>query len=186
MEAGDIALVENALQLLIKEWERFFAGVRKTPPQIECERLARRLRLLTEEGAGTIALQFRLEQVQNRFQSFSLMWERMLRDREEGRTRLVAGSRVAPFAPEQPQPAPPNAQPVAIVDEGGDAALFERYVAARRELGQSARVDRTAFAAQLEEQRLKLESRLGCRVRFEVVVDGDKVKLAARKLSGGR
>ena len=189
MDPGQLTIVENALQQLIKEWERFFAGVRRTPPVGERERLTRRLRVLTEEGAGRHAEQFRLEQLQGRFQSFSMMWERMLREREEGRT--FQGYLARDVSPPEPPssttrpskeaPARLNAGAAAAVDDGGVGALYERYVAARRELGQGSRVDRETFAAQLEAQRRQLEGRLGSPIQFEVVVDGSKVKLAARR-----
>lgn len=194
MDPGQLTIVENALQQLIKEWERFFAGVRRTPPVGERERLTRRLRVLTEEGAGRHAEQFRLERLQGRFQSYSMMWERMLREREEGRTFQGYLARdVSP--PEVPSPTSPpsgggpvqaNAGAAANVDDGGVSALYDRYVAARRELGQGSRVDRETFAAQLEAQRRQLEGRLGGSVQFEVVVDGSKVKLAARRAAGPR
>ena len=73
------------------------------------------------------------------------------------------------------------------VDEGGEAgSLYDRYIAAKRSTGQSARVDRQASAAQIREQQDKLEARLGYRVQFDVVVDGEKVKLAARKVSASK
>lgn len=187
MESGDLGMLENALQQLVKEWERFFAGVRRTPPQTERTRLGRRLRMLTEDPSAKLQEQFRLEQLQNRFQTYSQMWERMVREREEGRGHLPGGVRPAGGAP--PSPATegrPNARAAAAVDDDGVGPLFEQYVAAKRQLGQNTRVDLSAFSDQLEAQRRQLEGRLGHRVRFEVVVDGSKVKLAARKASGGR
>ena len=185
MDSGQLAIVENALQRLIKEWERFFAGLRRTPPVSERERLTRRLRMLTEQGAGRHAEQFRLEQLQGRFQTYSMMWERMLREREEGRTSQGYLARDA-SPPETPPPsteaaAGTNAEAATPVDDGSVAALYERYVAAREELGLGSRVDRESFAARLEAQRRELEDRLGGPVQFEVVVDGRKVKLAARR-----
>lgn len=194
MDPGQLTIVENALQRLIKEWERFFAGVRKTPPVGERERLTRRLRVLTDEGAGRHAEQFRLEQLQSRFQSYSMMWERMLREREEGRTAhgYLARDATPPDARSSTSPgasdaaARANAGAPANVDDGGVDTLYDRYVEARRELGQGSRVDRETFAAQLEAQRSRLEGRLGGPVRFEVVVDGSKVKLAARRVAKPR
>jgi len=193
VDSGQLVMVERALQQLTKEWERFFAGVRSTPPTAERERLTRRLRMLSQEGTGGPAVQFRLEQLQGRFQSYSQMWERMLREREEGRTRqgYLARTAAPPAAESTPAPTEDavraaNARAATTVDDGGVSALYERYVAAKREVGQASRVDRAAFAAQLEAQRRQLEGRLGGPVQFEVVVDGNKVKLAARRASRAR
>jgi hypothetical protein len=191
MDPGDIAIVDHALQELIKEWDKFFGSVRKTAPTVERERLARRLRLLADDPSGRVADQFRIDQIQNRFMSYSQMWDRLLREREEGRKRQAAAyalDRAAAAAAAESAATAPNAQQAAAVDDGGVEDLFQRFLAAKRELGQPTRVDRAAFAGQLEEQRRQLESRLGYRVRFEVVVDvnGSKVKLAARRAAGGQ
>jgi len=48
--------------------------------------------------------------------------------------------------------------------------------------GHEVTVNRSAFEAQIAAEREKLESRLGQKVRFEVLVEDGKVKLAARKI----
>jgi hypothetical protein len=105
----------------------------------------------------------------------------VLREREEGRRREP----VAPVAEGVPAPSP-NIPPPTSVDSGGEDDLYDRYVAAKRELGQEIGVDRVGFQRQLETQREQVEARLGEGVRFEVVVDGGKVKLAARRSAAGR
>jgi hypothetical protein len=182
--ANQIPMLERALADLIKEWEKYFAGVRQTPPVEERERLQRRLRMLTEQPPTSRPEQYRLEQVQHRFMSYAQMWERMLREREEGRGRSAAALREARRIGGAPPPRP-DARPAASVDAGEKDDLFDRWVAAKAELGQKVKVDRAAFAAQIAGQRQAIEERLGGNVRFDVVVDGDKVKLAARKVRPG-
>ena len=190
MSPVDIGIVERALQDLIKEWERFFAGTRRTPPQTERERIARRLRMLMDPNQHALrnVEHFRVEQLQHRFMTYSQMWERMLREREEGRGRSIAAKRAAVRvgAPSKPlsssgSASGANASPGTSVDQDSAAALFERYAAAKRSLGQSVGVDEKAFAAQVNAQRRSMEARLGSGVRFEVVVDEGRVKLTARK-----
>jgi hypothetical protein len=183
MSTDHITLVDRALQELIKDWERFFAGIRKTPPQIERERLSGRLRRLAEahQDAARHADRFRITQLQHRFMSYSQLWERLLREREEGRGRSVAALRASAGA--AAATARPNADSAPSVDqsETGLSGLFEQYTAAKRGLGQEVGVDAEAFTGQVAAQRRQLEQRFGHGVRFEVVVDGGKVKLAARK-----
>ena len=182
--ANQIPMLEHALAELIKEWEKYFAGVRQTPPVDERERLQRRLRMLTEQPTGSRPEQYRLEQLQHRFMTYAQMWERMLREREEGRGRSAAALREARRAGPTVPP-PPDATAAASVDDGGKDDLFDRWVAAKSGLGQKVKVDRDTFAAQIASQRQAIEERLGGHVRFDVVVDGDKVKLAARKARAG-
>lgn len=78
---GRVEQLERELRDLILQWERFFSGDRKEPPQKEREALNRRLRLLAEHGSGSRAVQFRFEQLQHRFATYNALWERQLRER---------------------------------------------------------------------------------------------------------
>jgi len=172
-----ISFLERAVNEHIKEWERFFSGISKVPPMSQRDRIARRVRMLTEQTVNRRAEQFRIEQLQHRFMSYSQNWERMLREREEGRglQPQVEGAMVTP------RPADANASSTASVDEGGEKALFDRYLAAKSEQGLEVRVDRETFAEQISQQRKKIEERLGRKVRFEVQVEDGKVRVVARK-----
>jgi hypothetical protein len=171
-----IAFLERVLQEHIRKWERFFSGVEKVPPQIERERINRRIRMLSEQTINRRADQFRLEQLQHRFQTYSMNWERMLREREEGRS--VSGH----TNPSMRAPDAANASPAEPVNTTEEDALFDRYRAAKTERGVEVKVDRETFDAQIASQRQRIEERLGRKVRFEVQVEGDKVRVVARKI----
>ena len=179
MNLGEqLALIERAMQALIRDWERFFAGDLRVPPHDDSDRLGRRLRLLAEDSGGSRVDRFRLEQLQHRFQTYLQNWERMLRDREEGgrgRAGAVARTPAAEVAP-----VPANAAAPGAVDAQGAATLYDRFVAAKRALGLAVGVDREAFEAQLDAQRDRLRPKLGDDVSFEVLVEDGKVRLAAR------
>ncbi len=173
MQVGaKIKILTAELESLILEWEKFFAGVRRVPPNNERDLLARRLRLLSEHQCRTAVNQFRLEQLQQRFMTYSQLWERQLRAREEGRSVGRPG---------RPAAAPaPNAGAPASVKGTGNDDLYERYVAAKRRLGQPVRMSREAFAAGIDRRLEALREELGPNVRLEVRVQDDKVVLAAR------
>lgn len=174
--AAKVAQLEGELQELILEWERFFSGDRRQPPQLDRERLARKIRILAEHGARNRSVQFRFEQLQHRFAVYNGLWERQLREREEGR-RAGTVRKI--------QRTPPNAAPAAAVNRGGNGAvLYDRYVAARQALGQEVKLAKEEFEVQLERQRRVAESKLGGPVSFDIVVDGSKVKIAARAAKG--
>ena len=170
-----LAIVERALDKLIRDWERFFAGDLRQPPEGDRDRLQRRLRLLAENQDGSRAERFRLEQMQHRFQSYAANWERMLREREEGRGRSVASIRRTAEAP-----APANSLGRSSVDSAEPDSLYERYVAAKRDQGVEVGLDRETFDAEISVKRAKLKEKLGRDVRFEVRVEDGKVRLAAR------
>jgi hypothetical protein len=171
-----IAVLERALQEHIRKWEMFFSGTVKTPPQIERERINRRIRFLSEQTVNRRAEQFRIEQLQHRFMTYSQNWERMLREREEGR-------RVQPHTnPELRVPAAANDPLPGLVEGGEGGSLFDRYCSAKTEHGVDVGVDRKTFDEQIAAQKKKIEERLGREVRFELRVEDDQVRVVARKI----
>lgn len=174
-----IVTVERALREHITRWERFFAGDLRVPPVDDRERIARRLRWLGEQSTTRFEDRFQITNLQHRFQAHAQNWERLLREREEGRGRFAASP--AQTAAPPPAPAEPDAAPPGPVHRDEPADLFDRYAAAKRSLGQQVAVERAVFESQVERQREALAGRLGSDVRFDVVVEGDKVKLAARR-----
>ena len=171
-----IAVLERTVQEHIRKWEMFFSGVEKTPPQTQHERIGRRIRLLSEQTVHRRAEQFRIEQLQHRFMTYSQNWERMLRQREEGRSANVHTN------PELGGPASANVSRGPSVDEEGGDALFDRYCTAKGEHGHGVGVDRATFDEQIAVQRQKIEERLGTKVRFQVRVEDGNVRVVARKI----
>ena len=170
-----ITILERALQEHIRKWERFFSGVDRVPPQDEKERITRRIRTLAEQTVNRRAEQFRIEQLQHRFMTYSVNWERMLREREEGRT-------IKPHTEhELRRPAAANVAGNSSVDKADESSLFDRYQTAKAERGLDVGVDRETFDKQIAEQRKKIEKRLGRKVRFDVQIEDDKVRVVARK-----
>jgi len=175
-----IQMLERDLREQVKNWERFFSGGLRVPPEVERTRFAQRLRTLAEQTFHRRADQFRVEQLQHRFMSYSQNWERMLRDREEGRLARAEPSMMSPST--QPHIEEANGPTVTSVDQSERGSLYDRYVAAKRTLGLGVRMERSEFDQQLERQRAQLEKKLGRQVQFEVRVEDGKVKLAARKV----
>jgi len=174
-----IRMLERDLREQVKNWERFFSGGLRVPPEVERARFAQRLRTLAEQTFHRRADQFRVEQLQHRFMSYSQNWERMLRDREEGRLARgepSLGSRTQPHIEET------NGPTVTSVDPSERGSLYDRYVAAKRTLGLGVQMERSEFDQQLERQRVQLEKKHGRQFQFEVRVEDGKVKLAARKV----
>ena len=174
-----IQMLERDLREQVKNWERFFSGALRVPPVVERTRFTQRLRTLAEQTFHRRADQFRVEQLQHRFMSYSQNWERMLRDREEG--RLAQGDESS-----SPQTRPhfeeTNGPTVTSVDSSGRGSLYDRYVTAKRQLGLDVRLGRSDFDRQLDQQREQLQEKLGRQIQFEVRVEDGKVKLAARKV----
>jgi hypothetical protein len=170
-----IALLERALQEHIRKWEMFFSGSERVPPVTDRERINRRLRFLSEQTVNRRAEQFRIEQLQHRFMTYSQNWDRMLREREEGRS-VQPHTNPSLRAPDQTNDRTPGS-----VNEEAGTTLFDRYRAAKTEQGLEMSVDRVTFDRQIAVQREKIEQRLGRKVRFEVQVEDGNVRVVARK-----
>lgn len=170
-----IVILEQRLQEHIRKWERFFSGIDKVPPDAERNQIGRRLRMLSEQTVNRRVEQFRIEQLQHRFMTYSQNWDRMLRQREEGRAAQGHTN------PELRAPSAADRSPSASVEQQEAPSLFDRYVAARSKQGLAVSVDRDRFEEQLEVQRQRIEQRLGRKVRFEVRVEDGNVRVVARK-----
>ena len=170
-----ITMLEGALQRHIRKWEMYFSGVERVPPQDERKRINRRIRLLAEQTVNRRAEQFRIEQLQHRFMTYSQNWERMLREREEGRSVQSHTDH------ELRGPEAANDTATSSVDKAEESSLFDRYRIAKSECGLEIGVDQKTFDQQIAEQRKKIEDRLGRKVKFDVQIDNDKVRVVARK-----
>ncbi len=178
-----IGTLERDLKALILEWERFFSGDRRVPPEADKTRLERRLRQLSEHQSLRGATRFRLEQLQHRFGTYAALWERQLRQREEGRALGSAGGRRVETATGRTAasaPAPLNTPASTSVEGSRPRGLYERWVEAKRSVGQEPGMSREQFEARLEAQRVTLEKKLGRPVEFDVSVRDGAVRLAAR------
>jgi len=171
-----IAQLERWLVELARKWERFFAGDRQVPlpPERERAALERRLQELSRTEGRSASEKFRMEQLLHRFSTYSQLWQRMLRDKEEAR---VSGSAARRALNENPTPA---------VSQGGGAyeGVFSRYVDALKKVGKGVPVGFDRFSKALEEQRRQLESRGAIVEGFEVVEEGDNVRVRARVRRG--
>jgi len=165
------------LDELARRWERFFARdpLVRVPPERERAALERRLRELSREEAATAADEFRQQQLLHRFSVLNVMWQRQLRDREASRKGITA------------PPEEINAGRRAPVSPPADAAyesLHTAYLAALRETGSTATVGLARFQETLSAQRRLLEERGAVVEGFDVVREGEKVKLKARVRRG--
>lgn len=180
MNAADpLTQLERWLEDLARRWERFFARDPKVPVPPERERAAlqRRLHDLSRDEARSTAENFRREQLLHRFMSYSQMWTRQLREREEAR---VAAAQAAKSS------LPPNAPPAVPVPPvgAGYEALHHRYVEALQGLGSRVSVNFERFRETLETQRRLLEAKGVTVEGYEVVQEGTQVKVKARVRKG--
>lgn len=169
-----IERLESAVQEMRVEFEKFFNGSREVPPEDLREEIQGEIRQLRNANLRAVADNFRLTQVEARFNSFSEMFRRRLRDAEEGRRTVPAASR------------PRSVDPQHGVVMGGavdDEAVQALYAGLARGGGKP-KFDLDSFRGYLEKQVGAIRAKTGCaRVRFRLVPDGDRLKLKAKPLA---
>ena len=81
----DLELLEAELKRLEAEYNMFFAGRLPRPPWETRGRVSAMVRRLDNIHIPNTGGRFRFNTIQSRFQTFSELWDRGLRAREEGR-----------------------------------------------------------------------------------------------------
>jgi hypothetical protein len=87
----DLKMLETELRRLEAEYNMYFAGRLPRPPVETRRRVAGLVRQLDRQRLSNYAERFRFTTLQSRFQTFSDLWDRGLRAKEEGRPGPIAG-----------------------------------------------------------------------------------------------
>jgi hypothetical protein len=162
------------------EFERFLAGATVVPPDDHKARLARELRDLRNANLRTAVEQFRLASLEARFNSYSELFQRRLRDREEGRT--VRAARPA-AGPERPLDALAG---VVVTDRLEPEAVDALYQTLTRRTGASAAppMEIATFRGYLSQQIESIRLKTGCEaVQFRIATEDGRLKLKAKPVS---
>lgn len=181
--------MERSIALLSIEYERFFTGDLKLPPVQTVRKVEASIRRLSNVELDGAAERFRFQGIQNRFQAVKELWEKRLLARETGRGSFghrpaAAAARVPAVAP---KPAPGDASgPDSVQGKKrvSFAPLFERYLDARRALGEDvSRLKYEKFEEQVRRQAEEIRGKTGMtRLVFEIVTAEGKVRLVGRPM----
>jgi hypothetical protein len=192
----DMDLIERSIRQLQIEWEKFFAGVERKPPTELRIRVEAMIRRNANEEIRNNADRFRYQNLMARYSTFAELWNKRLRALEEGRPVGLHGRAAAlppppplvPAASAAPAAVPPRrAAPaeVRIQDPSGDAqalrGLYQRFVEARQQAGETAAVKFENFEKLISQQtRRILAEKGGQAVDFRLETKDGKVSLKAK------
>jgi hypothetical protein len=186
----DLNGLEAALRRLENEYNMYFGGQLPRPPWESRRRVEALLRRFDRAHIRSAVDRFRLSTLQSRFSTFTELWDRALRAREEGRPGPFSrAGRQAAAAPHAPAPPAERVVGTAIVsDIARDAqaveALYESLLTARRAVGTEAPFPFHRFAEIVEGQVSKLKQAGSRNVAFRVAVKDGKVAFTARAVKG--
>ncbi len=189
----DLEWLERSLRQLQIEWEKFFGGVEKKPPNELKDRLEAVIRRYAYTEVRNNTERFRYQGLVSRYNTFNELWNKRLRAREEGRipglhvprplAALVGDTSVPPPPPEEPRPRPRGEVRVQEPERDVEAmkALFDQFLAKRKETGEMGTVKFEAFKKVVSQQAARILSEKGATaVDFRLETKDGKVSLKAK------
>jgi hypothetical protein len=193
----DLDLLEKSIRQLQIEWEKFFGGVERKPPNDLRGKVEALIRRHANAEIRSNSERFRYQNLTARYSTFNELWNKRLRALEEGRPVGLHGRVAAP----PPAPAPPPAVAadasravaragsrggeIRIKDPVREAAalrgLFESFVEARKQAGETASVKFENFQKLIAQQAQRiLKEKGGQAVDFRLETKDGKVSLKAK------
>ena len=182
----DLNSLEDWLRRLKVEYDIFFNGHRKKPPEDLRLRLEKLSKKLAESGGMSIAQRFRYNTLIGRYYVYRDLWRRTLSEKESG---------LEPREPPQKggaRPAAPTAEApekefrISVKSpESDQEEIRSLYEAVNRLRGSRAaaapKMPFSQFADYIASQTQKIKQKSGCTsVQFTLSVEGDSVKFTAK------
>ncbi len=203
---GNIEKLEQAIRLLKVQYDQYFAGVLNLPPYELRREVERLIRQYNNAGIEKSGLRFHFNSLVTRFNTFSELWAKCLRLREEGRAmpgfpavqarrqpvRSSAGQLAALQAGRNGngsrKPDPPAVLQTVVGGPDWDAdslrPLYHKYLEALREHGKDTEdVPFANFSRQLMRKADAVKKRSSCdAVRLRLTIEEGRVLFKARPL----
>jgi hypothetical protein len=191
----ELYVLDQALRRLSAEYDAFLYGSASKPPIETRKHVEEMVRRLNASESMSSAERYRFSTLQGRFATMAEKWERLQGEKEAGRRPGMYGHFKPVAAAPEPASSRANAgasssvtderHPAAAVDPDRD--LFDRYVAAKRAMGEDVSGYRLeGFLEGLERERRKVRERLGSSdLVFEVAERDGRVRLIAKKKPRG-
>ena len=176
--------VEEDLTNLQVLYEKYFLGIDRKPPDNERKSVSKRLREMRTTTVKNTGLKFRINTLFAKLISYERMWDRTLREIEDGtykRDVFKAKYRIAQRDAKQKAPqeaAPP--QKIELSDEKL-RRLYDTYLVARQRTGEPTEgISFDAIASKIRAQvPLLMEKHKAKSVEFKVVIKGGRAVLKA-------
>jgi hypothetical protein len=174
-------LTADVKQLRV-DFERFFSGALPLPPEELRNRVQLQLRTLRNVNAGSAVDRFRLGDLEARFNSYNELFNRRMRQREEGHRQAAHAATLGETPRQRFDPAA-GVVIGAAADPAAVSALYEGLAAG----GEGPRFDLASFDAYLQRQAAAIRAKSGCTdVLFRLAAEDGKLKLKARPVGGAK
>lgn len=188
----DLDLLEKSIRQLQIEWEKFFSGIERKPPVDLRTKLEGMIRRYSNAEIRNNTERFRFQNLASRYQSFAELWAKRLRAMEEGRPVGLHGKAATMAPPPHHSPAvverlasAAKTNEVRVKDPTGDTeavrSLFDRFLEARKQAGESGAVKFESFQKIIAQQSTRILNEKGASaVDFRLETKDGKVSLKAK------
>ncbi len=191
----DLDALERSIRQIQIEWDKFFGGIEKKPPNDMKTRLEALIRRHANAEIRNNTERFRYQTLTARYATLNELWSKKLRLREEGKAFGVHGLKAEalppppPPAPAAPRHAGAHGGPVEqfrVQNPERDAQtvrdLYESFLQARRSNGETAPVKYESFQKLIGQQASRILSDKGGKaaVEFRLETKDGKVSLKAK------
>jgi hypothetical protein len=175
--------LDNGLKRLRVEYDQYFLGIIKRPPEVLQGRIQKVIVKYSNEKLRKTHQKFRFNQLNSKYQIYRQQWGRTMRQIEAGTYKghlfkAKLHERERGVLDETPNPFKPQAEPAKA---GPIDRLFAALVAARKRAGDAGPApDRAKLSEIVKKQTAALKQKHpGAKVKFRVAVEGNKAKLVA-------
>jgi hypothetical protein len=176
--AEEIDELEEALTNVQVLYEKYFLGIDRKPPEQERKKVATRMRELRTTMVKNTALRFRIQTQFAKLISFERMWDRTLREMEEGTYKRDVFK--AKWRQGQEKPKEKAGKPADIPDDKL-RRLYDTYLVARQRCGEPTEgISYESVASRIRAQVPQLlEKHKAKNIEFKVVIKGGRAVLKA-------
>ncbi len=180
--AEELDTVDEDLAKLQVLYEKYFLGIDRRPPDTERKSVSGRLRTMRTTVVKNTGLKFRINTLFAKLISYERMWDRTLREIEDGtykRDVFKAKYRIAQR--EKKPPAPAQEAPKVELSDEKLRRLYDTYLVARQRTGEPIEgLSFDAIASKIRAQvPVLMQKHNAKRVEFKVVIKGGKAVLKA-------
>lgn len=172
----DMAKFQRFFKMLEREYEQFFSGALTKPPWDTLRTVDEIIKTYARNPPRNLSEQSVFSMHQAKYNTYTEMWNRRLRLKEEG--RLPGG----PELKTRRAATKPPAEKAKKSPEDSFRKVFDKYVAAKQKAGEgTGKLNYESFRKTLEKQAEQLRSSRGFKdVNFGVSVKDGKVSVVAR------
>jgi len=180
--AEELTELDEAIQNLQVLYEKYFLGIDRRPPDEERKRISKKTRELRESLIKNTALKFKINTLFAKLLSFERMWDRTLREIEDGTyKRDVFKAKLRMRERDGAPAAKAAASGAPQIPEEKLRRLYDTFMVARRRCGEA--TDGISFdsvASRIRAQVPQLMQKHKAKnIEFKVVIKGGKAVLKA-------